>query len=276
MERLSPETLRAALQTEWCGREIHYLPTVDSTNEAARRLADAGSKEGAVVITDNQLRGKGRRGRRWFSRPGEGICFSLILRPPLPPAQIPGITLLAGVAVCRAIEDRTGLRPGLKWPNDLILAGKKLGGILAETGSDRKGRGYLILGIGINVREVHFPPELQGDATSLRLAGVANPDRPLLIAGILGRLEELYRDFAVSQDLSPILELYRKRSVTLGRRVQATGPGREFSGLACGLTEEGGLRIRMDNGEETELTSGEISLRETEKSDLPGVGRKFS
>ncbi len=265
MDSLSPETLLEALRTEWCGRDIHYFPAVDSTNETARELADNGAGEGAVVITENQLRGRGRRGRQWFSLPGEGVCFSLIHRPELPPARVPGITLLAAVAVGRAIEDQTGLRPGLKWPNDILLTGRKVCGILTETSSDRDGKNYLVLGIGVNVRGDNFPPELRGQAASLEMAGAEGIDRSRLIAGILGRLEELYRVFKTSGDLSPVIELYRSRSVTIGRRVRMTGGGKEISGLALGLTVGGGLRIRQDNGEETVAASGEVSLREEGK-----------
>jgi BirA family transcriptional regulator, biotin operon repressor / biotin---[acetyl-CoA-carboxylase] ligase len=257
---LSEESIQKELKTGRFGRTLYCFPVVDSTNETLRGLAGRGAEEGTAVVAETQLRGRGRRGRQWFSPAGEGIFLSLLLRPRLPLAKCSGITILAAAAVSWAIEDQTGLRTEVKWPNDILLGSRKVGGILAETGRDGTGERYLVLGIGINVRGESFPPELEDRAVSLRMAGAGNPDRPGLIAAILGRLEELYRDFLGSGDISPALDFCRDRSATLGRRVRAVGPGGEISGLALDLTEEGGLRLRRDNGEELVVTSGEVTL----------------
>lgn len=267
MDQLSQAILLQALAPGRFGRPILYFPIVDSTNEAVRRLAGEGAGEGTAVVGDLQLQGRGRRGRRWLSRPGEGLCLSLLLRPELPPARAAGVTILAAVAAALAIEDRTGLRPGLKWPNDLLLEGRKVGGILAETGLDRDGERYLVLGIGINVHGTGFPPELEGRATSLRLAGGRETGRAELAAGILNELERLYRGFKPAGDILGALPYYRDRSVTVGRRVRASGPGGEISGRALGITEEGGLLLRGEDGREIILSSGEVTLREETRED---------
>lgn len=261
MPPLSEAGIGQALKTRKFGRPIHCFPVVDSTNETIRGLADRGAGEGTAVVAETQLRGRGRRGREWFSPSGEGICLSLLLRPNLPPPKFSGITLLAAAAVSWAIEEQTGLQTVLKWPNDILLEGRKVCGILAETGTDRAGKRYLVLGIGINVGGKEFPPELRGRAISLRMAGGRDLDRTRLIAGILGRLEELYRDFEKEGDLFRVLDFCRSRSVTIGRRVRASGPMGIISGLALDLTNEGGLRLRLDDGEEIVVTSGEVSLR---------------
>lgn len=261
MDQLSQAILSRALAPGRFGRPIYYFTVIDSTNEAVRRLAGEGAGEGAAVVGDVQLQGRGRRGRQWLSRPGEGLCLSLLLRPELPPARTAGVTILAAVAAARAIEDVAELRPGLKWPNDLLLEGRKVGGILAETGRDRDGKGCLVLGIGINVNGQDFPSSLRGIATSLRIAGGREIGRAELASALLSRLEELYRDFHPGGDLSRALPLYRRRSVTLGRRVKARGPAGEISGIAVGIAEGGGLRLQLDNGGETVIASGEVTLR---------------
>ena len=200
------------------------------------------------------------RGREWSSPPGGGIYLSLLLRPTLPPAGFPGITLLAAAAAGRAIEEETGLKPRVKWPNDLLLGGRKVCGILVETGRGGSGKGYLVAGIGLNVERERFPPELAGRAVSLRLAGAENLDRADLIAAVLGRLEELYRDSRGGADLSPALDYCRSRSVTIGERVRVRGPKGEVFGLALDLTDSGGLRLRREDGEEMVVTSGEVTL----------------
>ncbi len=273
MDRLSPEIISRALTSRRFGRPLHYFPEVDSTNDTARRLAAEGAGEGTAVISDRQLRGRGRRGRRWLSRTGEGLCLSVILRPRCPPARYPGLTLLAAAAAGRAIESRAGVGFELKWPNDILLGGLKAGGVLAETGTDRDGESFLVVGIGINVSGEDFPPALRGRATSIRRAGGGGAGRAELAAGILAELEELYRDFGPEGDLSRVLAICRERSATIGRLVRASGGGMEAAGLALGITAEGGLRIRQDDGRELTLSSGEVTLRERENLNQPAEKR---
>lgn len=268
MDQLSPELISEALTSRRFGRPLHYFPVVDSTNETARQLAAAGAGEGTTVISDRQRRGRGRRGRRWLSRAGEGLCLSVVLRPRCRPARYPGLTLLGAAAAGRAIESRTGIGFKLKWPNDILLKGLKAGGVLAETGTGRDGTSFLIVGIGVNVSGEDFPPGLRGRATSIRRAG-GRVGRAELAAGILAELEDLYRGFGPEGDLSRVLGICRERSATIGRRVRATGGGFEVSGLALEITEEGGLRIRLDDGRELTLTSGEVTLRESENGNQP-------
>lgn len=257
---LSAETIEKILPTGRFGRPIFCFPAVDSTNQTLRELAERGAGEGTVVVAEKQLRGRGRRGRQWFSPAGRGLSLSLLLRPELSPEKCSGITLLAAAAVSRAIEVQSGLKPEVKWPNDLLLGGRKVCGILAETGGRGWRKSYLVLGIGINVGGTQFPPELENTAISLQMAGAGNLDRANLAAAILAELETFYRDFQVAGNLGPALDFCRRRSATIGHRVRATGPGGEISGLALGLTEEGGLLLRRDNGEELVVASGEVTL----------------
>lgn len=273
MDQLAKELISGALTSRRFGRPLHCFPVVDSTNETARQLAAEGAAEGTTVISDRQRRGRGRRGRRWISRAGEGLCLSVVLRPRCPPAGYPGLTLLAAAAAGRAIESRAGIGFELKWPNDILLGGRKAGGVLAETGTDRGGVKFLIAGIGVNVHGEDFPSGIRDRATSIQLAGGGEVSRAELAAEILEQLEELYRDFGPNGDLSRVIDICRKRSATIGRRVRASGGGVDAAGLALGITEEGGLRIRLDDGRELTLSSGEVTLRDRAAGNQPSEKR---
>ena len=260
---LSAESIRKMLPDGRFGHPLFYFPAVDSTNGTLRELARRGAGEGTTVVAEQQFRGRGRRGRQWFSPAGGGIYLSLLARPKLSPTKCTGITLLTAAAVGRAIENLSGLIPEIKWPNDLLLEGRKVCGILAESGGDDKEKRYLILGIGINVGGDYFPPNLENQAISLRMAGARNLDRAELISEILGELEKFYRDFKAGGDLSQVLDFCRLHSATIGRRVQAIGAEGKISGLALDLEEDGGLRIRRDNGEHLVIHSGEVTLSPT-------------
>lgn len=263
---LSADLIREMLPAGRFGHPLFYFPAVDSTNGTLRELARRGAGEGTTVVAEQQFRGRGRRGRQWFSPAGGGIYLSLLARPKLSPTKCTGITLLTAAAVGRAIENLTGLIVEIKWPNDLLLEGRKVCGILAESGGDGGNSGekrYLILGIGINVGGDYFPPDLENQAISLRMAGAKNLDRAELISKILGELEIFYEDFKAGGDLSPVLDFCRLRSATIGRRVRAIGAGGEISGLALNLEEDGGLRIQRNNGEHLIVHSGEVTLSPT-------------
>ncbi len=257
---LSADLIRKILPAGQFGRPLFYFPAVDSTNETLRELARRGADEGTTVVAEQQFRGRGRRGRQWFSPAGGGVYLSLLMRPKLPPGKCAGITLLAAAAVGQAIKNQTGLGVKVKWPNDLLLKGRKVCGILAESGGNSGEERCLILGVGINVGRDFFPLDLKDRAISLRIAGAGNLDRAELISGILGELERFYRDFKKEGDLSPALDFCRCHSATIGRRVRAIGTEGEISGLACDLMADGGLRIRRDNGEHLIVHSGEVTL----------------
>ncbi|MFH1039118.1 MAG: biotin--[acetyl-CoA-carboxylase] ligase [PVC group bacterium] len=258
-DSLSEEILRNALGSARFGKTVYYFPAIGSTNDFARELASGGAAEGAVVVSGEQIRGRGRQGRRWISAPGAGIYLSIILRPGLPPANATGITLLAAVATARAIDTVTGLRPGIKWPNDILIGGKKICGILTEAGSDRAGEKYLILGIGVNVNNDEFPPEIRKSASSLKMRLGRAVSRKKLIVEIIHRIEESYPDFSARGDLSKIIVVYRRFSVTLGQQVRVEGYRGGFQGRALDVAADGSLLVKKENGEVTAVRSGEIT-----------------
>ena len=250
--------------TEVVGRKLVCLSDVDSTNTRARELAMAGEPEGLVVVADCQTAGRGRMGRSFQSPPGRGIYLTALLRPHLPPERLMSVTAMAGVAVCGAVEEVCGLSPGLKWPNDPVLNGRKLCGILtelsleAETGSLQ----YLVVGIGVNVLHTpeDFSPEVAAVATSVA-AELGRPvSRPALAAALIARLDRL-RAALVSGDTEDDLAEYRRRCVNLGKRVRLLSPGGEARGEAVDVDRDFGLVVRRDDGTVTTVRSGEVSVR---------------
>ena len=259
-----PEIRRFLPPTEVVGRKLVCLAEVDSTNTRAKELAMAGEPEGLVVVADCQTAGRGRMGRSFLSPPGKGIYLSALLRPHLPPERLMSVTAMAGVAVCGAVEEICGLAPGLKWPNDPVLNGRKLCGILtelsleAETGSLQ----YLVVGIGVNVLHgpADFSPEVAAIATSVA-AELGHPvSRPALAAALIARLDQL-RGALLSGDTGGYLEAYRRRCVNLGKRVRLLTPGGEESGEAIDVDRGFGLVVRRDDGSVYTVRSGEVSVR---------------
>jgi BirA family biotin operon repressor/biotin-[acetyl-CoA-carboxylase] ligase len=255
--------LAAHLGTRWLGRAYEWHEACESTNDVAGARAKAGAAQGLVVATERQSAGRGRLGRAWHSPAGENLTVSILLRPTRPAPEIPPLTLLAGAAVARALA-RAGLAPRLKWPNDVQLvvdgAPQKVAGILTEMSSEGGRVGHVVVGLGLNVNAVTFPAELEGRATSLRLAAGRAFDRAAVLAAVLAELERLYEDFeargpgAASEAWPPF--------ATLGERcrVSAPGaPGTELEGTVLGVDADGALRLRDDAGHIHRVLSGEIS-----------------
>ncbi len=240
--------------------KIIYLDEIDSTNNEVRRLGEAGADEGTVVIAKQQTGGKGRRGRAWFSPAGTGIWMSVLLRPELEPEKVSGITLMAALSVCRAIRRTTGLNTQIKWPNDLVIDGKKVCGILTEAVLEGNQLLYVVLGIGVNVNQTEFPEDLP-HAWSLALAGGNVPDRENIIFGILKSLSEDYEQYLQFGDLRGLKEAYEAHLVNLNRTVRVLSPAGEWTGVAEGITDSGDLLVRNDQGELVAVNSGEVSVR---------------
>jgi BirA family biotin operon repressor/biotin-[acetyl-CoA-carboxylase] ligase len=255
---LLPEEVFSELATrQWQGPIFHY-EVLDSTNDLAKDLAARGAPEGALVLAESQRAGRGRLGRSWESPAGVGVYASLILRPSLPPEDLPRFTLAAGVAGVRAVRRGAGVDAGLKWPNDLILNGRKLGGILTEMASESDRISYLVVGWGINVNTRAFPPELADTATSLALArGREFPRLPLLTAWV-EEMEALYRIF-LDGDFSVILEEWRTLAVMLGKEVTVRQGGREITGKALEVALDGALLLETGPGASVRITSGELA-----------------
>ena len=241
------------------GIPVHFQAETTSTNDDALTLRNAPS--GTLVVAERQNRGRGRLGREWLSPPGVGIYCSLILRPHLPPADLPKLTLAAGLAASRAVESVTHLRPLLKWPNDLWLHGKKIGGILAEARLDPE-KTVVVLGIGLNVNTAleSFPPELQDKVTSLALCGGREFLRSAMLAALWRAIMTVVAQLE-QEGFAGILAEWRQRDATLGRDLDwLSQSGLVVRGLSLGPDENGLLRIRDAAGIMHEVISGDISL----------------
>lgn len=260
---LSESNIWSGLVTRRIGHALHLFQVVDSTNDEAAKLASCGAPEGTVVIAEAQLRGRGRMGRRWESPKGTGLYLSVILRPPIPPHAAPILTLLGAVAVADAIEQTTGLVAGVKWPNDLVVRGRKVAGILGEMSAETFLLHHVVLGIGINVNqtEEEFEGELRRTASSLRIEVGHQMDRTAMVRSLCRALDEWYDRF-LSEGVASILERVRQICLTLGRVVVARSGDRELQGLAVALDGAGALVVRDTSGESHRLLAGDVTLRE--------------
>lgn len=263
----NPETmynkreLEQGLKTKTMGQTIYFYEETDTTNNRARELALESAPEGTLVVAEKQTAGRGRRGKVWESPLGTGIWMSLVLRPQIMPAEASVLTLLCGLATAEAIEAETGLSAGIKWPNDILINGKKAVGILTEMDCEMSEVHFVIPGIGINVNTASFPPEIAEIATSLYLECGKTVSRRRLVHKVLERLEEHYETFLRTGSFAAMLEDYRKHCITLGKEVHVLG--REpFFAEALDITPEGELLVRRaDNGKEEVVFSGEVSIR---------------
>lgn len=257
---LNEAALRSSLSAAIIGCELEVLETVGSTNDYLKELAAKGCRSGTVVAAREQVSGKGRLGRTWQSKKDENIAFSVLLRPHIAPTEVACITPLAGLAVCKALRAFTGLDCKIKWPNDVITGRKKLCGILTEMSAEFDAVEYIITGIGINVDQTEFPAEIADKATSLLLETGTRFDKNKLLACILQQMEEEFlRD---NLELTPqALEEYVSLCVTVGRAVGFTRGGKTFSGTAEGVAPNGALLVKLDSGEVTAVSSGEVTAQ---------------
>ena len=240
-----------------------WFDTIDSTNTRAKELAAQGAPHGTVLIADHQTGGRGRLGRSFHSPAGTGIYLSLILRPNCAPSDLMHLTCAVAVAACDAVEAVCGIRPGIKWTNDLVYGRKKLAGILTELGLSPTGTvSYAVIGIGMNCGqgEADFPPELREMAGSLHSVTGAELDRAQVAAALL---DALYRmDQALLTDRSGIMDLYRKDCITLGKEISLVkADGSVRHGTAMDIDEAGGLMVSFADGTQETVTSGEVSVR---------------
>ncbi|HEY3352694.1 MAG TPA: biotin--[acetyl-CoA-carboxylase] ligase [Polyangia bacterium] len=260
-DRLLPEVVQPRLTTARFGRTLRYLAECGSTNDEAAAWARAGAPEGAVVVAERQTAGRGRAGRAWFSPPGESLYCSLVLRPPVPPAAVPPLTLCAGIAIHEALG-ALGARPDLKWPNDVLLDGKKVCGILTEMSSDVERVHYVILGLGLNVNGRAFPAALADRATSLRLSrgpDAPPPARAAVLAEVLRRLEVWHDRFA-AEGGAMVAREFAPRSSQLGRPVRVQLGDDVIAGVAAGLDTDGALLVARPSGATVRVIAGEVLL----------------
>ncbi len=246
---------------KWAGKKVICLDSVDSTNEYARKLAGEGGVHGLLVVADYQSGGKGRRGRSWVTPPGTAIAMSLVLRPEIDPERVSMLTLVAGLAVAEAIRKETGLPAMLKWPNDVVVNGKKVTGILTELAMKEGRIDYVVAGIGINVNLTEFPEELRGTATSLLLETGKPADRTAIICEVLKAFEVCYERFMEYGSLQAVKQDYEKILVNKDQTVRVLEPGNEYSGIAKGIDDLGQLLVEKEDGTLTKVFAGEVSVR---------------
>lgn len=266
MNEYNKAAIEAALQTKKMGHPLYFYPETDTTNDRIRELALENAPEGTLAVAELQTAARGRRGRAWQAPAESGIWMSLLLRPNIPPARASVLTLLAGIALTEAIEDVTGMEVGIKWPNDILLHGKKLVGILTEMDCDMETIHSVTVGMGINVNTKEFPDDLKDIATSLYLEGGREFDRSRLTGQAMLCFEQLYEAFlAKGGTFAPFKEKYRRKCLNIGKEVCVIG--REtYLATALDITPDGELVVRRkDNGAEEVVFSGEVSIRREEK-----------
>ena len=257
---LLPAEIRYDLETKILGKEIHHFKEVISTIDIARDLAAQGHPEGTLVVAEVQTAGRGRLERKWFSPPG-GIWISLVLRPNILPMDAPKITFLMAVAAAIAIEGQTGIPAKIKWPNDILIKGKKVGGILCEIDAepDRVIFAILSLGLNANVDSDEFPPEIRTVAASLKQATGEKIDRVRLLRNILENLEKNYSQ-AKKSNFSSTLSQWKDLCDTLGKKIKISTPYGVFEGLAQDIDEHGALLLKLPSGEVKSFASGDATV----------------
>jgi BirA family biotin operon repressor/biotin-[acetyl-CoA-carboxylase] ligase len=257
-DRLFSEEILSGLKTTVIGREIVYFAETDSTNHRAALLAEAGAADGTVIVAEAQSAGKGRLGRRWTSPTGVNLYLSIILRPAIAPRAAPLLTFLSSLATARAIELECGLRPTVKWPNDVLLGGCKVAGLLNEMNAETERVNYVILGIGVNLNmtQEQFPTDLRYPATSLALELQRPVDRVRFCRRLLSEIDLLYRDYPAGQEA--ILAGWLAYFDLFGKKVAVEEPSRTITGLVTGIAADGALLLTLENGDSERILAGDV------------------
>ena len=257
---LNLHELQSRNKSEWIGKDIFCYEEIDSTNAQAVRLAEDGAGHGALIVADSQQAGRGRRGRSWDSPAGISVYMSILLKPEINPNNASMLTLVAALAVSRAITQITGKRAGIKWPNDIVMNGKKICGILTEMSAQFDYVNHIIVGIGINVNTEDFSEEIAYMATSLQLETGLRINRAELIMAVCKQFEEVYEIYMQTQDLRNLVKEYNANLINMHQNVKVLDPKEPFEGRAMGITSRGELMV--DTWESRKLvSSGEVSVR---------------
>ncbi|MBO5088084.1 MAG: biotin--[acetyl-CoA-carboxylase] ligase [Lachnospiraceae bacterium] len=251
--------LNQYLKTSWLGKNIIYEEIMESTNKYAKKLGEENVTNGTVVVTKKQTAGRGRRGRNWISP--EGNCyFSLLLKPSIQTEHASRLTLVSALALAEAIKNVAGLETQIKWPNDVVVDGKKLCGILTESSIDVDGLKYVVIGIGINVNQKKFDPEIDSMATSISLQLGQDVECAHMIAEFLNCFEMYFSIFIQTEDLSMLLSQYNALLVNKNREVRIVDQS-ERVGVAIGINDVGELLVRNNAGVVESVNAGEVSVR---------------
>jgi len=250
--------------TQVVGRDIHVFQETASTNDVMEKLARDGAREGVVVFAESQTRGRGRLGRKWVSPGHKGLWFSVLLRPVMHPQEATQLTVMAATAMRRAIRSVTGLNPQIKWPNDILLNGKKVAGILTELSAELDRVRHVIIGIGVNLNLTvdEFPPELRALATSLRIEAGQEQSRPEVAAAVLRELDADYARLRAGQ-FAAVADEWETHCATVGRQVSVQMGERKLVGCAEALDDDGALLLRTEHGHLERIIGGDVTLEKT-------------
>ncbi|HKV28120.1 MAG TPA: biotin--[acetyl-CoA-carboxylase] ligase [Candidatus Acidoferrales bacterium] len=259
---LAPKLLARGLRETPFAKHVFHFFKVNSTNTVAMHLGEEGEPHGTVVVAEEQTSGRGRAGHSWHSEKAAGIYVSILLRPRIPPMLAPALTLVAGVAAYEAIADESGSRPDIRWPNDILLNGKKVCGILTEMQAEPDRIHFAVIGIGINVNQSKMPSELASIATSIRMETGRVHSRLDLLARLLRRLDRYYNQFA-GEGAAPVLRRFAEVSSYFeGKRVRISTSTESFAGTTAGLEPMGILRVKRDDGRIESVISGTVAEAE--------------
>ncbi|MCK9267488.1 MAG: biotin--[acetyl-CoA-carboxylase] ligase [Alkaliphilus sp.] len=259
-DKLLPGEIENILSNKVIGKQIIYFDSIDSTNGYAKKKIDQ-LKDGTVILAERQTAGRGRRGRGWVSPEGTGIWMSIVLKPDIPPREGIKMTQIAVAAVCKSIRELTKLDALIKWPNDIVINGKKVCGILTEMAGELNKINYIVIGIGINVNVKDFPEEIKKHASSLFIEGNKKIDRKILLVDILKKFENLYGAYMRNLNLNETLSIVRNYSAILGKNIRIIqGKSVKMAG-AVDINDDGLLLVETENGSRELISSGEISIR---------------
>ena len=255
---LNPQNIYRNLKTKFIGKNVLHFETIDSTNDYAKKIGNE-LRDGSVIISEEQTKGKGRLGRVWESKAGEGIWMSIILKPNIIPNKAPFITLIAGASIVKALNI-LGVDAKIKWPNDITINNKKLSGILTELSAEIERVNYIVVGIGMNVKDTDFEEELQDKATSLYKENY-NVSRVDIVKEILCQFEKLYLDYIEKDDKKEVLDICRQYSAIINKEIYVIKNDQKELVDCIGINEEGNLIIKNKDGNLEEIMSGEVSIR---------------
>ena len=246
---MSKAEIESLVDTKWAGKNVVYYDEIDSTNNRAKEAGDNGAAHGTLFVADMQVAGKGRRGRVWKSPSGSSIYMA------------PQLTLLMAIAVAEGIQEVTGLETKIKWPNDIVVNGRKICGILTEMSTEIDYINHVVIGVGINVNQDTFSDDIKATASSLKLELGKSVKRSELIAAVMKSFEKCYEIFIKTEDLSGLQELYNSMLVNRDQEVKVLEPGNEYKAHAIGINQTGELIVRTPDGKEKEIYAGEVSVR---------------
>ena len=283
---LSKEHISEQLDTQWAARNLIYIEETGSTNDDAKKLGEEGAPHGTLVVTDLQKSGRGSRGRNWETPSGTNIAMSLLVRPTAPAERISMLTLVMGLSVAEGIEDaivakrdrhiskstlmdfsremltESKMYPQIKWPNDVVIASRKICGILTELHMNPDNTiNNAVIGVGINVNMTDFPEDIKDIAGSVLSTTGMKLDRSLVVACVMKRFEENYESYNKNFDLSLLRDNYERRLINRRKIVKVLDPKGEYEALAHGITNMGALLVSDEEGEEYEINAGEVSVR---------------